>query len=303
MKFNNFKQNFIILVVILLLSNMSFAQQDAQSKEAIEYLKSTIEYSNKLLARSNSQIVTGSDIIEAELFIYTGDQYNNALIFLNWFLKIDNKLIPFQSVNDLLASPEFIESVKKKKFILETEENGIEFQSFLCSIDNEKPLGFFQIEGTWYFIRKKFFDDISAYEIATDKKGNTISVKYHSKLKQKLPENLLGKRERNINDNNNKVSKKDSSFIHSYFLKNSAKYSFEVSNLKQSSLSDISSLSFYKCNLILSDSHNGTTITSKHQFMMLYDAGKYSKFKNGKQLVKSEPFIKGIISSYFPCII
>ncbi len=105
MRFNNLKQSFIILVVFLLLSNISFAQQDAQSKEAIEYLKSTIEYSNKLLVSSNLQIVTSSDIIEAELFIYTGDQYNNELIFLNWFLKIDNKLIPFQSVNDLLASP------------------------------------------------------------------------------------------------------------------------------------------------------------------------------------------------------
>ena len=299
MENRNLIKNIALLLMFLFLTGVGFAQDETESKNVIKYLESKVKYSNKLIVKNSVQTVIQSDILEADLSVNIGDPYNDALIIHSYFIKVENDLIPFESRSKVITSSEFIEGMKKKNFKLKTEEDGIAFQSLLCSIDTERPKGFFQIENNWYFIRTKFFDDVSAYEITTDNKASIISVKYHSKLKISIPETILGEGKKvNSNSNNNGVTKKDSIFTHNYLLEK-ANYAFGSSKVELPINIKKPTVALYHCDLkyteIFSD---GVESSTTYSFMLISNSEENKICRDGKALIQSRLFAEVIRDDY-----
>lgn len=289
----------IILSISLLISVSAFCQNNVEQTKINNYLESTIKYSNKLLISSTSQKVLASDIIESNLTFSTGDSYSYNTIQEQYFINSDNKLTPFRYKSDLLASSEFIESIKSKKFKLNTEDDGVAFQSMLKLMDNERGLGFFKEDNIWYFIRSEFFDDISAYVITTDKTGQISMVVYEDELKKTLPETLLksGEVVQNTDSEKTTISKKDSAFMHSYLLDN-VNYVFEISPLDFYSVNKISSISLNKCALKVTEGEEGMSSTSTISCMLVSNNDEYIKQSSVNGLLEMPLFLKSLQEKY-----
>lgn len=174
----------VMLFALLAVTRFSFAQDKTEIEDITKYLESTIVYNGKLIISSTSQKVLASDIIKSELIFNTHQRNSRTIITEHYFIKSGDNLTPYKTLNDMLSSNEFIESIKTKKFKLNTEEDCLAFQAMLKLIDYERGLGFFREKNVWYFIRSKFFDDVEAYVISTDEKGQIASVVYEEKLKK-----------------------------------------------------------------------------------------------------------------------
>ncbi len=287
----------IIFSISLLISVSAFCQNNVEQTKINNYLESTIKYSNELLISSTSQKVLASDIIESNLTFSTGDGYTT--IQERFFIKSGNKLTPFRHKSDLLASSEFIESIKSKKFRLNTEDDGVAFQSMLKLIDNERGLGFFKEENIWYFIRSKFFDDITAYLITTDNNGQISLVVYEDELKKTLPETLLksGEVVQNTDSEKTLISKKDSVFMHSYLI-DKANYVFEISPLDFYSINKISTISLNKCALKITEEEEGMSSSSTHSCMLISSNDEYIKQASVNDLLEMPLFLKSLQEKY-----
>lgn len=288
-----------ILILALLSSLSAFSQSETEQTRINNYLESTIKYSNKLILNSTSQKVIASDIIESKLTFSTGDSYSYTTIQEQYFLKVGNKLSAFRFTSDLLASSEFIESIKTKKFKLNTEDDGVAFQSLLTLMDQQRGLGFFKEDKTWYFIRDKFFDDIRAYVVSTDKKGQISMVVYEHELKKDLPETLLKSGEviQNMNIERTIISEKDSLFMHSYLLEN-VQYDFEISPLDFYSVNKISTIALNKCALKITEGREGNSSTSILPFMLISNNGEYIKQSSVNGLLEMPLFLKSLQEKY-----
>jgi hypothetical protein len=298
MKNKNLISQIAILFAFLLATSVSFAQNNVEQTKINNYLESTIKYSNKLIISSTSQIVLASDIIESNLTFSTGDN-GSSTIQEQYFIKSGNKLTAFRYKSDLLASNEFIESIKSKKFKLNTEDDGVTFQSMLKLIDNERGLGFFKEDNIWYFIRSEFFDDIRAYVITTDKKGQISMMVYEDELKKTLPETLLRAGEIIQDTDSEKIiiSKKDSAFMHNYLLDN-VNYVFEISPLDFYSINKISTISLNKCNLKVTEGDEEMTSTTNSSCMLVSSNDEYIKQASVNGLLEMPLFLKSLQEKY-----
>lgn len=288
-----------LILLITLCSTVGFSQNNAEQTKINDYLESTIKYRNKLIINSTSQKVLASDIIESNLTFSTGDSYSYNTIQQQYFIKSGNKLTPFRYKSDMLASSEFIESIKSKKFKLNTEDDGVAFQSMLKLMDNERGLGFFKEDNIWYFIRSKFFDDIKAYVITTDKKGQISMVVYENELKKTLPETLLksGEVVQNTDSEKTIVSKKDSAFMHSYLL-DKVNYVFEIFPLNFYSVNKISTISLNKCALKVTEGEEGMSSTSIISCMLVSNNNEYIKQASVNGLLEMPLFLKSLQENY-----
>ena len=296
MKIKNYIFSLGLLLLLTFSSTISFAQNE--TKKITKYLESTIDYRSELLVSNTSQTVLASDIIESELTFSTGDN-GYTTIQEQYFIKSGKKITPFRFESDMLASTEFIESIKAKKFKLNTDEDGVAFQTMLKLMDNERGLGFFKEDNIWYFIRSKFFDDIKAYVITTDKKGWVSLVVYEDELKKDLPETLLKSGEvlQSTNSEKTIISKKDSSFMHNYLLKN-VNYVFEISPLNFYSVNKISSISLNKCKLKVTEVEEDMKSTSIHSFMLVSNNNEYIKQASVNGLLEMPLFLKSLQEKY-----
>jgi len=293
------KTKVVMLFAFLFVSGIGFAQKTTEQTKIENYLKSTIEYGNKLIVSNSSQNVLASDIFESKLTFNTGDKYNNVSIEERYFFKTGDKFTPFKYKSDILSSKELIESIKAKNFKLKTEEDGVAFQSILSLMDNERGLGFFIEENTWYFIRSEFFSEIKAYIVNTDSEGQISSVVYKDELKKELPEKLLRSGDILPNNNSEKavVSEKDSIFMHDYLLKK-ANYKFEITPLNFYSLNKISTILINKCSLVITQGENGMTSTSTSSFMLVSNDNEYIKQSSIDGLLEMPLFLKSLQKKY-----
>jgi len=297
MKIRNKISKLGILLLITFCSTIGFAQNNVEQTKISNYLESTIKYSNELLISSTSQKVLASDIIESNLTFSTGDGYTT--IQEQYFIKSGNNLTPFNYKSDMLVSNEFIGSIKSKKFKLSTEDDGVAFQSMLKLMDNERGLGFFKEDNIWYFIRSEFFDDIEAYVITTDKEGQISMVVYEDELKKTLPETLLkpGKLVQNTDSEKTIISKKDSTFMHSYLIEK-ANYVFEISPLDFYSINKISTISLNKCALIITEEEEDMSSSSTHSCMLISSNDEYIKQASVNGLLEMPLFLKSLQEKY-----
>lgn len=153
MKYINIKARMIMLSASLMMITGGFAQDDKEIEPIKNYLESTIMCNNEVVVGGAMQNVTTADIIESSLRFDSGEKYGGySIIASKHFLKSDDKLIPFDMADLLFSSEAFMESMKAKDFALNSEEDGVAFQSLLKVIDNERGLGFFKEGGTWYLV-------------------------------------------------------------------------------------------------------------------------------------------------------
>ena len=279
----------IMLFALLAVTNFSLAQNSAETEKIIKYLESTIEYNGVLLFSGTSQEVVALDIIQNRLIFETGEKYG-SILRQQYFINSGNKLKPFKTVNDILSSNEFIESIKIKKFKLNTEEDGVAFQSMLKEIDGESGLGFFKENNSWYFIRTKFFDDFRAYVVVTDTKGQISSIVYKKKLMKEVPEMLqkIGVYIPQNKDSEKKIiSKKDSTYMHNYLL-DKVNCVFEISPRKFYSVNKKSDPSIFECAFKIT---NDDDSTSKHRFMLVSNDKEYLK-PSGDEILKMPFFLE-----------
>jgi len=289
----------IILSIALFISVTAFAQNNVEQAKIKKYLESTIQHTNKIIISNTSQQVLAADIIESSLTFNTGDKYSFNTIKEQYFIKSANKLTAFSYTNDMLASNEFIESIKTKKFKLNTEDDGVAFQSMLKLMDNERGLGFFKEDNIWYFIRSKFFDDIKAYVVSTDKKGQISKVSYVDELEKTLPETLLkpGETIQNTDAQKATISKKDSAFMNSYLL-DKVNYVFEITPLDFYSINKISTISLNKCALKVTEGEEGMSSTSIISCMLVSNDNEYIKQSSVDGLLEMPLFLKSLQDKY-----
>lgn len=289
----------LIILIFLLLNVSVFCEETAEQKKINKYLLSTVQLKNKQIVSSKSQSISISDIIEGSLTFSTGDANAYNTIKAEYFLKSNNKLISFSDINTLIASKEFIASIKAKKFNLKTEDDAVAFQSFLKLIDNERGLGYFKEDNTWYFIRSKFFKRVRACIVKTDKMGQVAEISIADELKKAVPEKLLKVGETTFNANSKKsiVSKKDSIFIYNS-LKSNSNYTFEVSPLDFYSLNKISTISISNCAMKVTEGVENMSSTSITRFMLVSNNNEYIKKTSINDLFKMPLFIKSLQKKY-----
>ena len=85
-----------------------------QSLEILNSLNITKTSTQKLFVSDTLNRVLASDIIQSKLTFSTGDSYSHEILQEQYFIKSDNNLAPFRYSSDLLASGEFLESIKSK---------------------------------------------------------------------------------------------------------------------------------------------------------------------------------------------
>ncbi|MCB5253635.1 MAG: hypothetical protein LHW58_01585 [Candidatus Cloacimonetes bacterium] len=291
-------KHLFLTALLVLLSFSTFAQDAGEIQSINEYLESTVKYSNRLLVDSSVQSVINSEIMMAELAVNTGDKYYDRQIISSFFLKVDGSLVPFESNSLLLSSPELIKLLKDSKFKLKTEADAIAMQTLLSLVDNQKNLGYFEEEGSYYFVRDEFFDDITAYEIVTDKKARVVSIMQHLDLKKEVPESLLAaEKEEDYGTLQNTVSQADSIWTHNY-LSEKANYTFSPQKLDLPLESSPALAEIYHCELKCTEIYaDGTEGSSLYYFMLIHHDGKYEVFQNEEELTVSELFTESILKS------
>ena len=297
MKNKNLLSQIVILFAFLLATSSSFAQNDTEQTKIKDYLESTIQYKDELVLSGASQKVVASDIFESNL-TYSTDSNGYATLLTQYFIKTGKKLTPFRSVNDLLTSSAFMESMKSNKFTLNTEDDAIAFQSILRSIDNESGLGFLKEANTWYFVRSKFFDNVRAYVITTDKQGKITAIAYEDKLKKELIETLI--RPGGTKDNTSSeasISKKDSAYMHNYLLEK-INYVFEIRPLDFYSINKIANISLHKCDLLVTEGTEDMSSTTTHSCLLVSSDGEYIKQSNANKLLEMPLFLKSLQEKY-----
>lgn len=286
----------MITFLLLLSVTISFAQKSPINEDVISYLENSKIFSNKLIIHGESQSVLKSDVYKAVLAINTGNKYNDNRISMRYFIKTRKQFVSFFSTSEILSSAEFLKNINSK-FRLKDEQNGIDFQTILSKFDKEScKNGFFKKDNNWYFVRNKFFDDISGYKVSTDKNGKIIAIEYQSELKEKLPENMLGEgRKTNFTETENIViPKKDNLFIEDFLMKNTD-YKFKADKMNLPENSKISNANFYKCNLSIQEKRkDGIEGTLSYSFLVINNEGKYSKVSNGKEILPTKLFIESI---------
>lgn len=285
----------IMLFTLLAVTNFSLAQNSAETEKIIKYLESTIEYNGVLLFSSTSQEVVALDIIQNRLIFETGEKYG-SILRQQYFINSGNKLTSFKTTNDILSSNEFIEGIKTKKFKLNTEEDGVAFQTILKLIDGESGLGFFKENNTWYFIRAKFFDKIRAYVVVTDAKGQISSIVYNKKLMNDIP-NILQKIgvyiPQYMDSKKNSISEKDNSYMHNYLL-DKVNCVFEISPRKFYSVNKKSTPSIFECAFEIT---NYDDSKSKHRFMLVSNNKEYLK-PSRDEILKMPFFLEYLQEEY-----
>lgn len=286
-------KNTIILFALLTLTNLSFAQ--TETEKIIKYLESTIEYSGKLIVSKTSQEVVALDIIQNRLIFETGEKYG-SILRQQYFMKSGKKLIPFKTTNDILSSDEFIESIKTKKFKLNTEEDGVAFQSMLKQIDGESGYGFFKENNSWYFIRSKFFDDLRAYVVVTDIKGQISSIVFKKKLMNEVPKTFqkIGVYISHNNDSKKgEISKNDNAYMHNYML-DKVNCVFEISPPKFHSENKEPTPSLFECSFAITAHDNSI---SKHRFKLVSKNKGYLK-PSRDEILKMPFFLEYLKENY-----
>ena len=162
-----------------------------------------------------------------------------------------------------------------------------------------KSDGYFKEENIWYFIRSEFFDNIEAYVVATDKKGQITKVTYEDVLDKTLPETLLkpGEIIQNTDYEKTIISKEDSDFMHTYLL-DKANYTFEVSPLDFYSINKISSISLNKCALKVTEGEEGMSSSTTISCMLVSNNDEYIKQASVNGLLEMPLFLESLQEKY-----
>jgi len=297
----------IVLSSLLAISTFSFGQNNVEVEKITKYLESTIDYKDWLMVSSTAQNIVAVDILESRLSFNVG-QKSSSILQEQYFIKSDNKLTPYKTLNDMFSSSEFIESIKIKKFKLNTDEDGLAFEGLLWSIDKERGLGFFKEDNVWYFVRSEFFDNKEVFVVSTDENGQINSVIYEEKLQKEMPDLPVESYKlaltkaaaaaasappQNTASKIKTVSEKDSTYMNTYLL-DDLNYVFEISPESLNSVNAISTISIYKCALKITEN----AFVNRTPFLIVANNETYIKQSEGEKVLNMPIFLESLEEKY-----
>ena len=297
----------IVLSSLLAISTFSFGQNNVEVEKITKYLESTIDYKDWLMVSSTAQNIVAVDILESRLSFNVG-QKSSSILQEQYFIKSDNKLTPYKTLNDMFSSSEFIESIKIKKFKLNTDEDGLAFEGLLWSIDKERGLGFFKEDNVWYFVRSEFFDNKEVFVVSTDENGQINSVIYEEKLQKEMPDLPVESYKlaltkaaaaaasappQNTASKIKTVSEKDSTYMNNYLL-DDLNYVFEISPESLNSVNAISTISIYKCALKITEN----AFVNRTPFLIVANNETYIKQSEGEKVLNMPIFLESLEEKY-----
>ncbi|MDF1550798.1 MAG: hypothetical protein P1P88_23450, partial [Bacteroidales bacterium] len=223
--------------------------------------------------------------------------YENNSFF---FIKTKSGLQPVGNfMENIPTIPEFVASINKR-FKLKTEQDGIDFQTALYVFDQKNfNKGFFQKGNIWYFIREKFFDDISGYQVVTDNNGTITSIIYNRKMEVELPEELIaeGKKASFPKPTPSVIEKSDSLFMRDYAFKQ-LKYRFSVEEISTPELKKVSGAGFYNVQIFYTQGDESNQYESTINTCLLAVNGAFGKDSRWAELIQNELFTKSIQKSF-----
>lgn len=175
------------ILFFLSLFVSAFGQKGADITEKIKI--DTEYYYETLFWDSAFTDISEAVIVKAGINLTVGKPDINFLQS-HYFLIKGDEVYPFASIENLFQSAEFIATLRSG-FKLKSPENGLQFLSFLYLVDQEQfHPGFFKLGSVWYFIRRKFFDDISGWKVNTNASGKILSIEYSDDYQIELPDEM-----------------------------------------------------------------------------------------------------------------
>ena len=282
--------------ILIILFSFGFASA-ADNSDIIKYLNNSVNFSPRVVAGGGNSDLINSYVVNAVLDVNLGNEYSNVTIENLFYLKTPASLKSFESINDLIASPDFIKSIDKN-FSLKSEPNADILQKFFMLLDDfGRGEGYFNKGDCWYFIRNKFFSDIEAWRIKVDNSGRIDSINYVYSISDEIPGELSGKSI--IPDKNSRkyLSPEDSLKIISELVKK-ADYNFivEEKNLNAEGISE--EFGIFNGRLDIKKTYEGGGGgTMNFNFILLTRGDKYHIFQSGKSLLCDDLFVGGVLNN------
>ena len=150
------------------------------------YLKTTKTLETTLLSYGDFNKVFKAEVFEAKIqqVFPKPDGVVSIPISSAVFLRMDSKIVPFQSLDSLMASKELIASIKEG-LTLKTNEDAIIIYRALNVLDPDgarENLGYINENETWFFIRNEndFSEEHSGYMFSTSSNGSIASILPHT---------------------------------------------------------------------------------------------------------------------------
>jgi hypothetical protein len=163
--------------------------QDIISKEFI-FNESAIELTDENLSIiSDALFYEFAFTIEQEVI---DEEYGNYISSINnvfTALAYMDKMKLYYSFNEMVESPQFIESIKPS-FTLKGQSDALVFEAILDAYSghmNSKKM-IYQKDDVWYFIRDESFGEKEGFAVNVDANGKMVSIRYSSNLEIDIPE-------------------------------------------------------------------------------------------------------------------
>lgn len=220
------------------------------------------------------------------------------------FLVTNDGIHDFRTENQLIRSSAFVDSMREE-FRLLGYEDALRFQDFLFLLD-ERWSGtcFFRKGNDWFFVRRKFFDDISAWKVSTDANGKILSIGYDDAMDVAIPEDAYDDSSCSEYNEPEAWTIEDSTFQRiREVLKARFEFSESIRLIESAELGMISDAQIQEIALTLSEEYEdeeyGLLTESSHQVLTgFYRNGILSCFDSFDDLLVSPEFLASIRTDF-----
>jgi hypothetical protein len=285
--------------VFLLTASMVALTSSAE----IPSLETTPAYHNELLYdHSSLGAITDAKVVKGEVRYLSPVSEAVSLASGFFFLINESEIHDFRSEYQLFCSPEFIASIREDYRLL-TQQDALQFQNLLFLIDLRGwSTCFFKDGNDWIFVRKQFFDEITAWKVCTDEEGKILSIEYHEELDISIPEDASEEENYNSDDEERDqeggITETMSQAIRGV-LDRKVEFSESSNPLNAPTLGRISDGQVFEFMLSLSEEYEdeeyGTiTSTSNQSLTGIYHQGNLGLFDSFIEMLSSPQFRESI---------
>ncbi len=290
----NFIQNrklwLVAMISICVLSGQALFA-DKSLDDAKKFLQSQKKQKAFTFISAKSQRLFKADVIKARQIFETSNGGFNILCE-GVFLKRNGQFKMFRTPDELICSKTFLKTLNSK-FKIKGKKEIKAFRRLLFLIDNDLRGDVFKENGKLCFVVRKFFDELTYYEVALKRNGKISEIKYFKK-DRKLPECEYKFDAEFVQPKG--VAKKDLVTITKMLKKEAPSTKFDliawnIEGLKKD-------LKLYDCRFTASYVDGDCSHSNISEFVLIKNNKKYEIVRNKEQVFKNEAFNKALCSSY-----
>ena len=284
---------FILVVLLSLTLTTLFAVSNQQIVDSLEKTKA-LDVKEIFLGDALKEISEGS-FYEAR-YGFQIPNANEDIFLTKYFIKENGVLTSFNTEFQLLCSEEFLNSIRPE-FTLNCVEDGLLFQQFLYSVDeNYFNEGFF-IEGNkWIFVRDEFFGDIEAWIVETNENGTITNITHDYEADVILGDELYKTTDMGFIYETNEacpISQSDFNQINSVMLKEFL-YEIDIDPITSQWLDRLSQADWYSCEISIEEEYEDMTSISYYEVFPFVCNGEIYIFDEIEELLSSSIFIQSV---------